>query len=140
MAPSWLVVTAILWLKDSGDDWLRGTSHPAVSCPVLPISHHLLPQIQPDGVTLKYNEYAWNKVQALLFFVDLRRGGREPVPPALSMEPMTAAPLPPNTPSSPLLSSVLLSSTGMWSSQCSPGAGHTPVGAAMGGASSPSPR
>lgn len=80
-------------------------SHPAVSCPALPISHHLLPQIQPDGVTLKYNEYAWNKVQALLPFVALRWGGPEPVPPSLSIE-LTLLLLPSHPTHPPLESAV----------------------------------
>lgn len=34
----------------------------------------VLLQIQPDGVTLKYNDYAWNKVRALLPSVAVGRG------------------------------------------------------------------
>lgn len=107
MAPSWLVVTAVPQLGESGDDRLRGTSHPALPCPALPVSHHLLPQIQPDGVTLKYNEYAWNKVQAqaLLLFLTARWGGPEPVPPALSTE-LTLLLLPSHPTHPPLESAV----------------------------------
>lgn len=53
---------AVPWLKAGR---LRGTCRPAGASLVVPIGHCLvLPQIQPDGVTLKYNDYAWNKVRA----------------------------------------------------------------------------
>lgn len=62
---------------------------------VVPISHCLpLPQIQPDGVTLKYNDYAWNKVwaQALQPLWLWGEGGPEPVSPALWTEPCPTCP------------------------------------------------
>lgn len=62
---------------------------------VVPISHCLpLPQIQPDGVTLKYNDYAWNKVraQALQPLWLWGEGGPEPVSPAFWTEPCPTCP------------------------------------------------
>lgn len=62
----------------------------------MPFGHCLLPsQVQPDGVTLKYNDYAWNKVWAQALPPWLRgEGGPELVPLACAMEPIPAAPFP----------------------------------------------
>lgn len=60
MAPSWSVVTAACGLQGS---MMRVVSW-ALCCATY--QSPLPPQVQPDGVTLKYNDYAWNKVWALL--------------------------------------------------------------------------
>ena len=74
---------------------LHGMSRLAGAGLVVPISHCLpLPQIQPDGVTLKYNDYAWNKVRAPVLQPPWLwgEGGPEPVSPALWTEPCPTHP------------------------------------------------
>lgn len=60
MAPSWSVVTAACGLQGS----MMWVVSWALCCATY--QSPLPPQVQPDGVTLKYNDYAWNKVWALL--------------------------------------------------------------------------